>query len=42
MAARLHERAHFRDDSPVARGELKSRSVETTFDYDIADYDRLE
>ena len=33
----LHERAHFRDDSAVARGETKSRSVETTFDYDIAD-----
>lgn len=38
----LHERAHFRDDSPVARGELKSRSIETTFDYDIADLARLE
>ena len=38
----LHERAHFRDDSAVARGEVKSRSVETTFDYDIADYERLE
>ncbi len=38
----LHERAHFRDDSPVARGELKSRSVETTFDCDIADHERLE
>jgi len=38
----LHERAHFRDDSPVERGELKSRSVETTFDYDIADLSRLE
>jgi DNA polymerase-4 len=38
----LHERAHFRDDSPVQRGELKSRSVETTFDYDIADLARLE
>jgi DNA polymerase-4 len=38
----LHERAHFRDDSPVARGELKSRSIETTFDYDIADMARLE
>ena len=38
----LHERAHFRDDSPVERGELKSRSVETTFDYDIADPARLE
>ena len=38
----LHERAHFRDDSPVERGELKSRSVETTFDYDIAELPRLE
>jgi DNA polymerase-4 len=38
----LHERAHFRDDSRVERGELKSRSVETTFDYDIADHARLE
>jgi DNA polymerase-4 len=38
----LHERAHFRDDSPVARGELKSRSIETTFDYDVADMARLE
>ncbi len=38
----LHERAHFRDDSPVARGELKSRSIETTFDYDIAELARLE
>lgn len=38
----LHDRAHFRDDSPVARGEAKSRSVETTFDHDIADRARLE
>ena len=38
----LHERAHFRDESPVARGEAKSRSVETTFDYDIADLGELE
>jgi DNA polymerase-4 len=38
----LHERAHFRDESPVARGEVKSRSVETTFDYDIAELPRLE
>jgi DNA polymerase-4 len=38
----LHERAHFRDDSPVARGELKSRSIETTFDYDVAEIARLE
>lgn len=38
----LHHRSHFRDDSPVARGEAKSRSVETTFDHDIADLGRLE
>jgi DNA polymerase-4 len=38
----LHDRAHFRDDSAVARGEAKSRSVETTFDYDIDDIARLE
>src|SRR3712207_5753851 len=38
----LHDRSHFRDGSPVARGEAKSRSVETTFDYDIADAARLE
>jgi DNA polymerase IV len=33
----LHERAHFRDDSPVARREAKSRSVEATFDSDVDD-----
>ena len=38
----LHERAHFQSDSPVARGEAKSRSVEATFDHDIADPARLE
>ncbi len=38
----LHDRSHFRSDSPVARGEAKSRSVETTFDRDIADPDHLE
>jgi DNA polymerase-4 len=38
----LHERAHFRDESLVARGEAKSRSVETTFDYDIASIVELE
>lgn len=38
----LHDRAHFRDESAVTRGEAKSRSVETTFDYDIADVGRLE
>jgi DNA polymerase-4 len=38
----LHHRSHFRDDSPVASGPAKSRSVETTFDHDIADHGRLE
>ena len=38
----LHHRSHFRDESPVARGEAKSRSVETTFDHDVADLGRLE
>jgi len=38
----LHDRSHFRDDSPVADGEVKSQSVETTFDYDISDRARLE
>lgn len=39
----LHERAHFRSDSPVTtRRETKSRSVETTFDRDIADLPPLE
>jgi DNA polymerase IV len=38
----LHKRAHFRDDSAVARREAKSRSVETTFDYDIAGLAELE
>ena len=38
----LHDRAHFRDRSPVARREAKSRSVETTFDRDIAELARLE
>ena len=38
----LHDRAHFRDDSPVARRETKSRSVETTFDHDITDFATLE
>jgi DNA polymerase-4 len=37
----LHDRAHFRSDSPVARRVAKSRSVETTFDHDIGDVDRL-
>ncbi len=41
-AARFSDRAHFRDDSPVARRALKSRSVETTFDRDLADHGTLE
>jgi DNA polymerase-4 len=38
----LSDRSHFRDDSPVARRAAKSRSVETTFDHDLADRSRLE
>jgi len=39
----LHERAHFRSDSPVATDrETKSRSVESTFDRDISDLSRME
>ena len=39
----LHEHAHFRSDSPVSTDrETKSRSVESTFDEDIADFARLE
>jgi DNA polymerase-4 len=39
----LHDRAHFRSDSPVSSDRpLKSRSVESTFDHDIADLARLE
>jgi DNA polymerase-4 len=39
----LHERAHFRSDSPVSTDrETKSRSVESTFDHDIADLGRME
>ena len=38
----LSDRAHFRDTSPVARRALKSRSVETTFDRDVADHGTLE
>jgi DNA polymerase-4 len=38
----LHDRAHFRSDSAVARRVAKSRSVETTFDHDISDHARLE
>ena len=33
----LHQRAHFHADSKVERRVAKSRSVETTFDYDISD-----
>lgn len=39
----LHERAHFRSDSTVTtHREAKSRSVETTFDRDIADLAEME
>jgi len=39
----LHERAHFRSDSPVSTDrETKSRSVESTFDHDIAALGRME
>lgn len=39
----LSDRAHFRSDSPVVTvREAKSRSVESTFDYDVADRERLE
>ena len=39
----LHDRAHFRSDAPVSTERIaKSRSVETTFDYDVADATRLE
>jgi DNA polymerase IV len=39
----LHERAHFRSDSPVTTSrEAKSRSVETTFDRDVGDLPMLE
>ena len=39
----LHERAHFRSDSPVSTDrETKSRSVESTFDHDISDLARME
>jgi DNA polymerase-4 len=38
----LHDRAHFRAQSKVARRVAKSRSVETTFDYDIGDHGELE
>jgi DNA polymerase-4 len=39
----LHERAHFRSDDPVTTDrEAKSRSVEETFDRDVADIATLE
>jgi DNA polymerase-4 len=38
----LHDRAHFRSASRVARRKAKSRSVEATFDTDIADLGELE
>lgn len=39
----LHERAHFHSDAPVTTERIaKSRSVETTFDYDVVDRERLE
>jgi DNA polymerase IV len=38
----LHDRAHFRSDAPVSTERIaKSRSAETTFDYDVSDPDRL-
>ena len=39
----LHDRAHFRSDAPVTTHRVaKSRSAETTFDYDVDDPERLE
>jgi DNA polymerase-4 len=38
----LHQRAHFHADSKVERRVAKSRSVETTFDYDVSDHAELE
>jgi DNA polymerase-4 len=39
----LHRRAHLHDDSPVVTSRVaKSRSVETTFDTDVADHNELE
>lgn len=39
----LHDRAHFRSDSTVSsERETKSRSIEATFDRDIADLGRME
>ena len=43
QGAFLHERAHFRDDSPVTTArQAKSRSVESTFDTDVSDRAELE
>ena len=39
----LHRRAHLHDESPVVTARVaKSRSVETTFDVDVADHAQLE
>ena len=39
----LHRRAHLHDESPVETTRVaKSRSVETTFDTDVADHAELE
>ena len=39
----LHDRAHVRSEAPVTTERIaKSRSVETTFDYDVTDRERLE
>jgi DNA polymerase IV len=39
----LHRRAHLHDESPVETERVrKSRSVETTFDFDVADHAALE
>ncbi len=39
----LHDRAHFHSDSEVTTERIaKSRSVETTFDHDVAEPERLE
>ena len=38
----LHDRAHFRSDAPVSTERIaKSRSVETTFDNDVSDPERM-
>ena len=42
MAAACTSARTFATSRAVARGELKSRSIETTFDYDIADIASLE